>query len=232
MKDKFFEHKIILANPELANEYMKLKSQITTQSEWYGHSYADLIGIVYENGIKKSAFIKDQESGNFEILDSFIATGKLMEDIRYKKDGTSYTKYYVLYNVENHSSTKPTVVDTDLDNQVCNVKREFTYEILLGFEGKKRYITNTCRSTGPGGLSLPDVISELEDFFEMLFETNDKGFRSEKDVCDNHHEIFYVDFYDNTGEEFTLWFDSIQEILDCVRSIRIIDIKTEIMQKE
>lgn len=229
MKQVFFEHKIVLANSELANEYMKLKSQITTQSDWYGHSYADLIGIVYENGIKKSAFKKDQKSGNFEILDSFIATGKLMEDIRYKKDGTSYTNYYVLYNVENHSSTKPTVVDADLNNQACNIRREYTYEILLGFEGKKRYLTNTCRSTGPGGLSLPDTISQLEDFFEMLFEDKDKGFRSEKDFCDDYSEIFYVDFYDDTGEEFSLWFDSIQEILDCVRSIRIIDIKTAII---
>lgn len=63
----------------------------------------------------------------------------------------------------------------------------------------------------------------------MLFETNDKGFRSEKD---DRYKTFYVDFYDDTGEEFTLWFDSIREILDCIRSIRIIDIKTEIMQKE
>lgn len=196
MKQEFFKHKIVLANPELANEYMKLKTEITTQSEWYGHSYADLIGVIYENGTKKSAFTKDQESGNFEILDSFIATGKLMENTRYKEDGTSYTKYYALYNVENHSSSKPTVVDVDLDNQACNVRREYTYEILLGFEGKKRYITNTCRSTGSGGLSLPDTISQLEDFFEMLFEDKDKGFRSEKDVCDDRYKIFYVDFYD------------------------------------
>lgn len=226
MKDKFFKYKIVLAHPELANEYMELNSEITTEAEWYGHSYADLIGVIYENGLKKSVFTKDQESGNFEILDSFIATGKLMEDTRYKEEGTSYTKYYVLYNVENHSSTKPTVVDVDLDNQVSNVRREFTYEILLGFEGKKRYLTNTCRSTGPGGLSLPDVISGLEDFLETLFEDNDKGFRSEKD---DRYESFYVDFYDDTGEEFTLWFDSIREIIDGVRSVRIIDIKTEII---
>lgn len=135
MKYKFFKHKIVLANPELANEYMELESEITTQSEWYGHSYADLIGVIYENGTKKSAFTKDQESGNFEILDSFIGTGKLMEDIRYKEDGTSYTKYYVLYNVEDHSSTKPTVID-DLCIRACNITREFIYEILLGVEGK------------------------------------------------------------------------------------------------
>lgn len=93
MKQEIFKHKIVLANPELANEYMELESEITTQSEWYGHSYAELIGVIYENGTKKSAFKRDQKSGNFEILDSFIATGKLMEDIRYKEDGTSYTKY-------------------------------------------------------------------------------------------------------------------------------------------
>ena len=64
-----YEYKIELVE-ELPKEIpIKKNRTLDTRNEWYGHSYGESVGRVYDDGKVESFFIKDQENKNTELFD-------------------------------------------------------------------------------------------------------------------------------------------------------------------
>lgn len=202
---------------------------IITKREWYGHSYGDAVGRIYDNGKKvESFFKKDIEQGNTNLFDLLMKTGKLKEKhrmlVNYKTgEDRSCNEYYVMRRVKGHSSAKPTVTNR-MDN--CrNVEYRYTYEILLAEEdGFKRYITNTIETDGMFCHGFSYELESLEDIFEEMIEEKREGFRKDKEGT------IYVKFYDDFGEEIEAEYYRLRDLLLCVNSVRIIELE-EIIKK-
>lgn len=219
-------YKLNLLHPEMESDQIPMTIEIDTKRDWYGHSYGDLIGRIDSDGTIKSAFTVDTDHGNTDIFDGLIATRKLTKKRRYKRDDGYSDFYYLMYVPENHSSLKPTVTDQTLNLEVGNIRREFTFEIVLvQDEGSKRYVSCTERSEGYSGLSLLGQLSNIEETFENWCYEKSNGFL----FCEEDNTI-YVNFYDDLGEETSLWFNSMDELLNCIHSVRIVDMSVEIVK--
>lgn len=128
--------------------------------------------------------------------------------------------YYMPYQVADHSMHRPTVNYETVDNCI-NTTHELLVEILFvcpDDEGICRYLTVPFKSHNVGILSLVDTmlenLDEYPDTFPYLEETDEYG------------EGYGLDFYDRTGQKFTITFKDGDELRNCINSIRLIDIKT------
>ena len=215
-----YRAKIIENLPEgiLINGTIVLKSE----EEWYGHSYGTCVGIIFDDGEKKSFIAADGEgTGNF---DKLLEAGILKERHKYivntetgKERGIVY--YYVMRKIVGHSSGLPTITEDCLDT-CCNVQYHYTYEILLvGDEGDKRYVTVDVDTDGPHTFCLTDAIEDLEYTFEGWAEDKKYGFSKDD------YGTLHCQFFDDFGHPIDAEFNSTRELMMCVNSIRIVKLQ-------
>ena len=129
---------------------------------------------------------------------------------------SSGTRYFIPYKVKDHSSDKPTVTDSYVDN--CNnVHYSVEYEIVLvAGDDFKRYITVEYETEGRWASCFFDQIENIEEMFEEWFEDGTNGFRNVED------EYKTVTFYDETGENCDIEISSVGELMSMITSIRVI----------
>lgn len=226
-----YEYQIELVE-ELPKEIPIEKNGILdARNEWYGHSYGESVGRVYDDGKVESFFIKDQENKNTELFD-LLRNSNLVEtkhrNLMNRKTGRerACTEYYIMHRVSGHSSYLKTVTDEVLTNCV-NVKYRYVYEILLvAEEGLKRYVTTEIRTDGPYTVCLYDEMKGIEEFFEELAENEEKGFRFDS------YGTLCVLFYDDFGEQIDAEFGSMRELLMCINSVRMVELESEIVDRD
>lgn len=102
-------------------------------------------------------------------------------------------------------------------------KPEWFEMLLVADEGLKRYVTDTVYTEGSGAYCLADVMSSLEDIFEQWACEDEKGFR----FCDGQ---LNVDFYDDFGETVDIDFPCTVELVNCINSVRIVEMKKTIIK--
>lgn len=203
------------------------KGKITTKSEWYGHSFGDCVGRVYEDGEIKSFLAADCKNGTTEAFEKLIelemtrTKHRCIVDVDTRRERTC-VEHYVMRRVVGHGSEKKTVIDSCLDT-FNNVKYEYTYEILfVADEEFKRYVYDTVKTDGPFTYGFASVLESLEHTVEEWAEEEEKGFKYD---CGS----IFAKFYDDFGNDIDAEFYSIGELMMCVNSVRIIDIKREIV---
>lgn len=213
-------------------EYMGFEKmgEVESSKEWQGHSLGDPVGRIYKDGKIESFIIHDIETGTTDWFDILRNSGKLRQRHRNLINRKTWKEYecdefYLMRRVIGHSSTMPTISDACL-NDCINVRFDYTYEILLvADDGLRRYITETIHTAGPGAYSLGDVMSSLEDTFEEWAVEKEKGFKR------NDDGELQVAFYDDYGEKVDLHFYSIDELMMCINSVRIIDLQKTITRR-
>lgn len=225
MENKTYEVELIENLPE--NIPLKKRGTITTKGEWYGHSFGDCIGREYKDGEVESFFTDDRDNGTTELFDLLRHQGKTRIKQRWVHDREtrslkSCEEHYVMRRVVGHGSGKETVKDCCLDNCI-NVKYEYTYEILfVADEEYKRYVYETVKTDGPYTAGLNSVLKFLEDTVREWAEAEEKGFKFKNGAV-------YAKFYDDFGYDIDAEFYSMHELMMCVNSVRIIEIKREIV---
>lgn len=192
----------------------------------YAHMYGKLVGVVYEDGEVKSLFAKDKENDSTEIFDRLRSDYNLFSKIVHLRQGDGSVRgcerFYILHNIEGHSSTKPTVTDTSITG-ACNASYEVSIEVLLvSDEGLKRYLTIDYTTGGNIPTTLVNIVKDLEDTVEEYFEDELHGFTTD---CGE----LTVAFYEDTGEITYINVYSVDELLAMVASVRLIDVKCTIM---
>lgn len=214
-------------------QYMGIEKmgEVESRKEWFGHSIGDPVGRIYADGRIESFFNHDIASGSTDWFDVLRNSGKLRKRHRILFNRGTWVKYkcdeyYLMRRVVGHPSEKPTITDASMDN-CMNVRYDYTYEILLVADDElRRYVTDTIHTEGPGTYSLGDVMSCLENTFEEWAEEKEKGFER------NDDGELQVAFYDDYGEKVNLHFYSIDELMTCINSVRIIDLQKTITRGE
>lgn len=194
---------------------------------WEGDRYGTWVGRVYEDGEKRSAFKVDDENHNTEIFDKLrndLTLVKKHVTVRQDMKLSNAVDYYIPYWVRGHSSTKPTITDSYVDN-CSNVRYSVEYEILLvAGEGYTRYITESFDTKGHYASSFFDQVKNIEDLFVEWFEEESHDFRN--------REGKEVAFYDETGEKLYIEIYGINELLSMISSIRVIKCDRKILKEE
>lgn len=226
---KTYEVELIEELPE--NIPLVKRGTITTKGEWYGHSFGDCVGRLYDDGEKVSFFSDDQNNRTTELFDSLRSKGmtrvkqRLVINRNTGKDRFC-EDHYVMRKVVGHMSAKETVKDDCLDT-CCNVKYEYTYEILfVADDGYKRYVYDTVKTDGPHTYGLSSVLESLENTVMEWAEEGEKGFKLNSD------RTVSVKFYDDFGNDIDAEFFSIHELMMCVNSVRIVELKREIVDSK
>ena len=225
MKKYRYEIELMVDTPE----YMQIpkRGAVSAEKEWFGHSYGEAVGRIYSDGTVESFFKHDMAANSKEWFEELRSKGILRSTYRHLVDvdtlqSRGCEEFYLMHRIVGHSSEKPTVADQRIDS-FWNVRYEYTYELLLVVDEEyKRYITNTIKTEGKHLYCLIDEIQSLEDIFEEWAEKGEQGFRFDREA-----DVIAVEFYNDFGQETEVEFVNTDEILECISSIRIIDLKSE-----
>ena len=133
------------------------------------------------------------------------------------------TIYYLPYYVADHSFLKPTVLYENISG-ACNVSYDISVEVLFVEDNLNRYITLDFQTRN---VSVMDLVYNLFDQDEPEDELLATGLHFEKETEDNE-EGFYLDFYDEAGNQYNLCFSRLDRLRDAIVSMRLIGIKCEI----
>ena len=201
---------------------------IRTEKEWYGHSLGDAVGRIYDDGKIESFFKEDNNNEWFNTLRNRGLLKSKHRNLINKKTFVEYgcEEYYLMRRVVGHTSNLPTVTDCSLDD-CCNVKFEYTFEILLvADDDYKRYITESIETEGPHTYCLADKLESLEEVFEEWAENEEQGFKKSEDGG------VTVIFYDDFGQSLDAEFYDIRELLMCINSVRIVKMEITIIDRK
>lgn len=204
------------------------KVSFETKGKWEGDQIGLCVGRIYQDGRVESGFKVDKESSTTEIFDKLRNDVELVQKkitvLKAEREIVSATDYYIPYKVENHCSSKPTVVENYVDC-VSNLRYKVTYEVLLvAGEGFTRYLVFDYTTCGTYSTSFYNQVEELRDKFDEMFENQENDFRME----DGEREVA---FYDRVGEKLYIDIYSTGELLDMIASIRVIGLETEIIEE-
>lgn len=227
--EKTYEVELIDKLPEAIP--LAKKGTITTRGEWYGHSFGDCVGRVYDDGEVVSFFTADQKSGSPVLFNTLRTQGLTRTKQRMmisRNDGRERfcEEHYVMRRIVGHGSGKETVKDDCLDT-CFNVKYEYVYEILFVADDEyKRYVYDTVKTDGPHTYGLSSVLESLEDTVLEWAEERKKGFRF------GDYGTVIAKFYDDFGNDIDAEFCGIHELMMCVNSVRIVELKREVVDYE
>lgn len=199
--------------------------------KWDGHAVALPVGRTFQESDKvESFFTADKETGTTEIFEKLrgdmpLLTKNLNVRDSESRELTQVVMYYIPYRVEGHSMCIPTVVDKYVDH-CMNVNYSIGFEVLLvADEEYKRYITFEYETGGYYSSSFFDQVRNLEEMFDELFRTGQRGF---KETVENGTTELSVEFYEDTGNVVPIEVESVDELLSMVTSIRTFKIDFEI----
>ena len=101
---------------------------------------------------------------------------------------------------------------------------DISVEVLFVEDNLNRYITLDFQTRN---VSVMDLVYDLFDQDEPENELLTTGLHFEKETEDNE-EGFYLDFYDEAGNQYNLCFSRLDRLRDAIVSMRLIGIKCEI----
>ena len=133
------------------------------------------------------------------------------------------TIYYLPYYVANHSFLKPTVLYENISG-ACNVSYDVSIEILFVEDNLNRYVTLDLHTKN---ISIIDLVYNLFEQDELKNELVTAGLHF-KEETEDEKEGFYLDFYDEAGNQYNLCFSRLDRLRDAIVSIRLIGIKCNI----
>lgn len=211
---------------ELPDWCLENEKTLTGEGFYDADKYGFCIGRIEENK-RISAFKKDKENNNTELLDRTIKELKTItkhKSIISEENSLTYADFiYLQYAVVDHSAYKPTVTDEYVDN-CSNVVYEVTYEVgFAAGDELTRYVTFSYQTSGTNSSSPFNDLRNLEDNLEEFFDKNTNGF-----WIDDGDK--YVWFYDNIGNNVDVYIRNVDELLDMVCSFRVIEIKKTITE--
>lgn len=226
MKNEFTYTGNVIA-PLPPNFPLKAQKTFRCPKPWYGHQVGVMIGEVWEDGTVVSLFEKDHQEGNTAVFDAATR----LDAVR-KKTFTVYEdklekvdRYFLVYQIEGHTSTLPTVTDKHIED-TCNVENYLTVEYLfVSDEGYKRYLTVDYATSGKMATSMYSIICDLQDELCDIDEEDHPcypGFHLTKDGLK-------VTFYNEVGLEEDICFSSVNDLLLHLNSVRIVALENEIV---
>ena len=201
------------------------KIELTVRGDIFPDTYGELIGRYDKNTDKyESFFKKDVENGNTYYFDLYKEKCNLYElhrDIFNRKDCTekSVIDYFVMYNIEESTMSKPTIISDHVDNSYCvNGSFKCEYELLFANDDCTRRIVVPFTSVN---IPMYDFIKSLEDMIEDAVENNDNS-DSLNILVPSYDNMYEFTMFDKIGSTIKIDIENISELMSMLVSIRLI----------
>lgn len=216
-----------------------LKKNIELQGTKDGVAFPHLYGLVIGEESKKygrrSYIVSDGETT--KMLDALIAAGctrSMRREVMRKKEDGDYedlvlTQFFLMYKAEDATFDLPTASE-NISN-ACNVETNVVLEIkLLTDDGDvERYVNFPFYTSGPFSTSLLNFLEGIEDEFDCLLDEGKDGFNVVKEDGSNYYEVTFFDVV--TGQERTVQFETMSELLRTVCSVRLVKVENKIVER-
>lgn len=128
------------------------------------------------------------------------------------------TIYYLPYYVEGHSFLQPTVLYDNITYMGDNAVNKAKIEVIFSEDNLNRYAVFECES----------VNISVFDYIHDIFEEGIKDFPDIGVVYVLNEGEYSLDFYDQAGNRYDLYFSSLERLRDSIVSIRLIGIEHEV----
>ena len=217
-------------NPEKYGYPMEMDFK---KSNFHGHQTACTIGIRRTDGTWDMLYTPgDTKEEKTKIAEDMLNDKSLLiveQRLTQMENEVLVPKtiYFLPYYVADHSVYKPTI-NFDQISKSSNTNSDVKIEVLFVSEEGwyNRYVVFDLKVSG--SYSLMDFISSLEQIIEDAAENN-RHFWINTENEEYEEGDIILDFYDESGQK-TFVGGNVEYFLDMVSSIRIIDIKTEIIE--
>lgn len=220
----------------ILHEMSEMTLDVEDPSTAFPQTFGRLVGMRTEEG-KLVSFIPEdierQEIFQFcRIMDSGIlyvekdpiSASPETENVNPKK---AATRYYLMYNAQDATFQLPTC---DPIENIGNMDSEYTIEVQLRCDGYKRYLQICGKTGGIFSCSFFSLIGKTEDQILVWAQNSKNGFHKAGKAGDPNTQLFEVQFFDALGTPHWITFESVQDILACavsVRLVRVLETMTE-----
>lgn len=204
------------------------KLEYETNGEWYGHSFGVAIALInpetktiLKNFLDPSKF-PDEEIRNEKALEIINSNMVLLNKKLYQHNPTTNKMdmqllYFMPYMIPKSSKHMQTVNNSCINEHNATGHYEVTIETLIMHpeDGDfKRYALFKINTKNTGLYSL----------VQSIFET-DRENHPDIFISDKNADEFTIAFYNTIGDEQKYKFDNYESALNCVNSMRIVDLK-------
>lgn len=236
-----YENYIYVGKPLPEGCPIKTVQGLHIDDEIYPHRWGLKVGEDSKEFGKKSYFIKDKENNDTKLLDELLdadVVEQTSKNIMRKteKDGEEVwvdayvTYYYLPFEHESASFRLPTS-DEPIEDAI-NVETDATLEVLMVTGDWSRYLTIPIRTEWPS-ITMIDAIDDLEDIFDEWADNKQNGFshlesdnKFKKRAC--HDDCILVRFFNQMGDGDDLEFESIDDMMSCIVSLRLVNVENRI----
>lgn len=216
--------------------------ELYAKAELYPPRYGVKIGDYTKEGGRRSLFTADKNCTGPTILDRLIETG-IPEEYSYQahrtfvEDGKEVeklvlvTSYYLMYEHENALFRRPTATESIIN--ALNVNVSATVEIHFATEDMwhwDRYITMQLKTACPT-VSMMDIVSELPEDILELVRRGKRGFSYAIPEEGGPRAPISVVFFNDVGHDCALEFNSLNDLMRTIVSIRLIDVNNHVVKR-
>lgn len=208
---------IMAVDPERLGEDNPFKNQIVLemQKPWYASAYGKPIGSISQEGRPQSSIAGDgPETHYFEqALEKLTLIEKKEEFIRGR--AFKWKKvYYIPYQIEGHSQYLPTATaEIPLAGNAAHY--DIDVELTLYLDGWSRSLLLSEKVDGEHPAPYLDWMNAAH--IKKVFEDHDG-------VISNCCGGYSMAFYNDIGKETIFPFPSLEAIMGCIRSLRMVRI--------
>lgn len=207
-------------------DLLKNKIVLTTRGDIFPDTYGKCIGR-YDKTTNKyeSFFTRDEEAGNTKYFDLYREKCNLYEKHRTVFNREDFSEkqvidYYVMYDVQESSKNRPTIIEDHVDHSYCvNGDYKCEYELLFACDGAVRRIIFPFTSNN---IPMYEIISDLEEMVEEAFEgeaDESNPFYNTFTNCDDYCE---VTMFDEIGTNCDIEVENPDDFMAMLVSIRLI----------
>lgn len=205
------------------------KIELEIKGDIFPDTYGEWIGRYDKtNNCFESFFKKDIELGNTERFDKHKENCNLYEKHRHVFDRESLSEkevidYYVMYNIQESSKFKPTIISEHVDHSFCiNGSFKCEYELLFTCNEATRRIIIPFNSVN---VPMYEFIRDLEDMVDDIlnFENDESNlFNNIIQDCGGYHEFR---MFDEIGNNYDVEVEDAADFMAMLVSVRLVGYK-------
>lgn len=194
----------------------------------FPQTYGRLVGKKLNSGKLTSYIPMDEKNGDVFYLCRMLDSGILYiknvpEQDQFQSDnGTQVmqeTRYYLMYRSIDSTYLMPTCGPIE---NIANMDSKYTIEILLYNGEFKRFLLLTGKTGGVFSDSFFNLIGKIKGKIETWAKNGKNGFREPVGNEQTALDELEVQFFDSIGTPHWLAFESVDDILDCIVSARLV----------
>lgn len=242
MENEKYEEYVYVGKEIPADINIGKTQRIRNTLGFYPPRFGLKVGEYTEEFGRKSFFLSDTSAEGPTILDRLIDAGipeehtydvfkTVEEDGKETKKVVSCTSYFLIYEHKDATFRRPTATESIIN--ALNVNVSATVEIHFATEDMwhwDRYITMQLKTACPA-VSMIDIVSELPQDIRELVRKGKRGFSYAIPEERGPRAPISVVFFNDVGHDCALEFDSLNDLMRTIVSIRLIDVNNHVVKR-